>query len=131
VATGVKENAMNDLPIKTAILILQYDTENTYGQKASDRARTSLRKEKGIVELNPDVFIIDFEKSFHFVTSLMILEDRQFDFQSEGRHLHFVLVPCQSPVVGALTEELKKKLDELGLKCWEIGYPKGPRQGGK
>jgi hypothetical protein len=122
---------MNDLQTKTAVLVLQYDADNTYGEKASARARLALRNKEGIVELAPDVFIIDFEKAFQFVTSLVISEDRLFVGAADARHLHFLLIPCQSPVVGALTEELKKQLDALGLKNWEIGYPEKPREGGR
>jgi hypothetical protein len=122
---------MKELQTKTAVLVLQYDANNTYGEKASERARSMLRREEGIVELASDVFIIDFEKAFHFVTGLVISEDRLFAGAADARHLQFVLVPCQSPVVGALTEELKKQLDALGLKNWEIGYPEEPRKGGR
>ena len=122
---------MNDLQTKTAVLVLQYDANNTYGEKASARARSVLRKEKGIVELARDVFIIDLAKAFRCVTGLMISEDRRVVGAAETRHLQFVLLPCQSPVVGALSEELKKQLDALGLKNWEIGYPTEPREGGR
>jgi hypothetical protein len=118
---------MNELQTKTAVLVLQYDANNTYGEKASERARSALHGQNGIVELAPNVFIVDLGKAFHSVTSLVISEDRRFVGKEEARHLHFVLIPCQSPVVGALTEELKGQLDALGLKNWEIGYPKEPR----
>jgi hypothetical protein len=122
---------MNELPTNTAVLILQYDTDNTYGINAARRAREALRKQKGVAEVSQDAFIIDIAETFKFLSSLVISEDRLFAGSADTRHLHFVLVPCQSPVVGALTEELKKKLGALGLTNWEIGYPEEPRPSGR
>lgn len=121
----------DELQIKTAVLILQYDAENDYGLRASERVRLQLGAHKEIVELTPDVFLLNFEESFQFLTGLLIAEDRMFASAVSNRHLHLLLIPCQSPVVGSLTEELKTKLAALGLKHWEIGYPIEPRQGGK
>ena len=124
---------MNDLPTKNAVFILQYDRDNSFGASAAARARETVIKIDGTVKLSEDVFILDIAKAFPVLTELLISQDRRFlhAVGVEGHHLHFVLVPCQSPVVGALTAELKKKLAALGLTNWEIGYPSAPREGGR
>ena len=104
-----------------AVLIINYESNNTYGQRAFHEAAATIALAVGFIKLGHSVWLVPLPSA----TPILLKLYAQEAARSEGR-IQFALVPCGTQVLGELTAETVQELACAGLTHWDTSIQVRP-----